>query len=74
MGCRYFRRLQRRYFPSGKAQEQKLESTEHLEASSSKEEQNGTIPEDSPEQPASLNTPVTCINLLRCNMQVSPCF
>ena len=72
MGYRYFRRLQRRYSPSGEAQgqEQRPESTERLEASSSKEEQNGKVPADASKQPASLQTPVTCINLLRCNMQV----
>ena len=72
MGYRYFRRLQRRYTPSGVAQgqEQRPEPTELLEASSSKEEQNGSASADPSDQPASLQTPVTCINLLRCNMQV----
>ena len=36
------------------------------------EEQNGNTRTEAPEPPASLSTPVTCINLLRCNMQVSP--
>lgn len=73
MEHRYFRRLQRRYTPSTQAQgqEQRPEPAERVEASSSKEEQNGAACSESAEQPASLKTPVTCINLLRCNMQVS---
>jgi len=69
---RYFRRLQKRYSPHSQAQEplQRSEPTERLESSNSKEEQNGTESRDLNERPASLETPVTCINLLRCNMQV----
>lgn len=68
---RYFRRLQRRYARQSHETRQAPEAKEQLEASSSQAEQNGSDNRELAERPGSLQTPVTCINLLRCNMQVS---
>jgi hypothetical protein len=51
-------------------QQESGEASERLEASSSQAEQNGSATADLAEWPASLQTPITCINLLRCSMQV----
>ena len=64
---RYFRRLQKRHTPDARikadlAQEQAQQSDDEQQASSSN-------PGRSTD--ASLQLPITCINLLRCNMQVS---
>ncbi len=73
MATRYFRRLQRRYCQpcQDQIEGREAEPREPLDSSSNTTEQNGSSPRAMPDQPGSLQTPVVCINLLRCNMQVS---
>ena len=61
--CRYFRRLQRRYAAKqgGAAAAQPLENGAAAAELSERTESEG--------QAAALDVPITCINLLRCNMQ-----
>ena len=61
--CRYFRRLQRRYAANegGAAAAQTPED----HAAATEDEHKG-----SDRQAAALDVPITCINLLRCSMQV----
>lgn len=65
--CRYFRRLQKRYTPDSRIK------ADLAQEKGRKSEDTHTSPEDSPRcsSDTTLELPITCINLLRCNMQVS---
>ena len=65
--CRYFRRLQKRYTPDSRIK------ADLAQEKGRKSEDTHTSPEDSPRcsSDITLELPITCINLLRCNMQVS---
>ena len=65
--CRYFRRLQKRYAPNPTVKAALAEVNGQAQAEH--EMQDSDSP--SPSTDASLQLPVTCINLLRCSMQVS---
>ena len=65
--CRYFRRLQKRYTPNPTVKAALAEVNGQAQAEH--EMQDSDSP--SPSTDASLQLPVTCINLLRCSMQVS---
>lgn len=62
---RYFRRLQKRYTPDPVVKAA-LEQTREQSAEQHEQQNGDSLPESSD---ASLQLPVTCINLLRCNMQ-----
>ena len=72
LGCRYFRRLQRRYTPlrPGSAGTHPAKSAAEADESAWASDSASEDGSAAPSQPdASLLTPVTCINLLRCSMQ-----
>lgn len=64
-GCRYFRRLQKRYAP-----EQSLAAAGQEGSQDGSVQDGGHLVGDAQDPTSSF--PVTCINLLRCSMQVRP--
>ena len=65
--CRYFRRLQKRHVPDSRIKADLAREQAQL----SDDEQHSSDDRPRPATDASLQLPITCINLLRCNMQVS---
>ena len=68
---RYFRRLQRRYASRGSASEH--EATDDAQAlTNGAAEAHDSGAADAAGKLRAVDVPITCINLLRCNMQVCP--
>ena len=70
--CRYFKRLQKRYAPNAEVRAALADAEEQsataVQNSCSNSPQPSSLDQTSSDQ--NLQVPITCINLLRCNMQV----